>query len=136
MPTAVLLILLISDPKGAWAQADSSAASGRHAVRADTLDAATYDGWKQFRLVCDRCHGEDARGTSFAPDLLPAFKSTGVASSLEAFKTFIVAGRPAKGMPPAVTLGLAPEHFAGLYQYLQGRSAGKYAGGRPVLRSR
>lgn len=132
--SAVILAFLAFGSEIAEAQADSSASARNRAAGADTLDAATYEGWKQYRLVCDRCHGEEARGTSFAPDLLPAFRSTGVASSVAAFKTFIVAGRPDKGMPPAVILGLPPEHFAGVYQYLQGRSAGKYGGGRPVLR--
>jgi mono/diheme cytochrome c family protein len=101
-------------------------------ARTDSLDGQTYEGWQQYRLLCDRCHGEEARGTTFGPDLLPAFKAGGVAASADAFKSFITAGRPDKGMPPAAQLGLAPEHFEGLYKYLHGRSSGQYHGGRPV----
>ncbi len=101
-------------------------------ARADSLDDQTYEGWQQYRLLCDRCHGEEARGTTFGPDLMPAFKDGGVAATAEAFKSFISAGRPDKGMPPASQLGLAPEHFDGVYKYLHGRSSGQYHGGRPV----
>ena len=35
----------------------------------DTVAAtsAEYDGWKVFHSYCDRCHGQDATGSSFAP---------------------------------------------------------------------
>jgi hypothetical protein len=46
----------------------------------------------------------------------------------------MVNGRPDKGMPAAARLGLEPRHFEGLYEYLSGRSSGKYFGGRPSLR--
>jgi mono/diheme cytochrome c family protein len=105
-------------------------------AKPDSLDHQTYSGWQQYRLLCDRCHGEEARGTTFGPDLMPAFKSGGVAATPEAFKEFITAGRPDKGMPPAAQLGLDPEQFEGVYQYLHGRSAGQYRGGRPVRAQR
>ena len=101
----------------------------------DKVDDQTYEGWQQYRLLCDRCHGEEARGSTIAPDLMPAFKSGGVAGSAEAFRAFIAAGRPDKGMPPAKQLGLSPEHFDGMYKYLHGRSNGQLKGGRPVRAS-
>lgn len=119
-----LCALLLADSNNLQAQAASP--------KTDSLDSQTYEGWQQYRLLCDRCHGEEARGTTFGPDLMPAFKAGGAAASAEAFKSFITAGRPDKGMPPAAQLGLAPEHFEGVYKYLHGRSNGQYHGGRPV----
>lgn len=33
-------------------------------------DLATYIGWRVFQAHCATCHAADARGSSFAPDLL------------------------------------------------------------------
>lgn len=134
VPTA-LLAFLIADMQTLSAQSDSSARP-KSGTGTDVLDPSTYEGWKQYRLLCDRCHGEEARGTSFGPDLLPAFRQGGAIPSTESFKAFITAGRPDKGMPPAAQLGLPPEHFDGVYRYLEGRSSGKYTGGRPTRGTR
>ena len=42
-----------------------------HLPLSDTLDRATYEGWKQVRLLCDRCHGDDAQGTAARLGLSP-----------------------------------------------------------------
>jgi mono/diheme cytochrome c family protein len=107
-----------------------------HLPPADTLAPELYNGWKQFRLLCDRCHGEDARGTTFGPDLLPALGPAGSVPTREAFIALLIHGRPDRGMPAAATLGLSPEYFDGVYKYLHGRSAGELFGGRPALRER
>jgi cbb3-type cytochrome c oxidase subunit III len=107
-----------------------------HLPPADTLAPELYNGWKQFRLLCDRCHGEDARGTTFGPDLLPALSADGAVPTREAFIALLIHGRPDRGMPAAATLGLSPQYFDGLYNYLHGRSAGALYGGRPALRER
>lgn len=130
--SAAVVALLTADLASLAAQSDSTRSPSRPSASVDTVDAPTYEGWKQFRLLCDRCHGEEARGTTFGPDLLPAFKAGGVAASAESFRAFITAGRPDKGMPPAAQLGLSPEHFDGIFRYLEGRSAGRFKGGRPV----
>ena len=105
-----------------------------HLPPTDTLTQAAYDGWKQFRLLCDRCHGEDVRGTTFGPDLRPALRPGGSAASYQAFTALMLDGRPGKGMPSATSLGLEISAIEGLYQYLQGRANGTYLGGRPALR--
>lgn len=105
-----------------------------HLPPLDTLPQLAYNGWKHYRLMCDRCHGEDARGTSFAPDLLPTFRPGGTIGSQEAFAGLMREGRPTKGMPSGVLLGLEPDDFEGLYLYLHGRATGLYSGGRPALR--
>lgn len=126
------LLCLLTIPAAAGGQTSSSSGDPLHPPPVDTLAPLEYDGWKQYRLLCDRCHGEEARGTSFGPDLLAALRPTGAVPSREAFIALLLSGRPDRGMPPAAQLGLAPETFDGLYLYLRGRSEGRYRGGRPA----
>lgn len=123
-------------PDSSAATVDTALPDRYHQAPLDTLTPATYDGWKEYRLVCDRCHGEDAGGTTFGPDLLAALRPTGSVPDRATFVALLLTGRPDRGMPAAATLGLGQEHFDGLYAYLQGRSAGQYLGGRPALRDR
>lgn len=106
-----------------------------HPAPRDTVDAAAYDGWKQYGLHCARCHGEDAQGTSFAPSLLVALKPDGPVPTQDRFVALLSDGRPAKGMPSAGTMGLDSTYFTGLYRYLKGRSEGVLRGGRPARRA-
>lgn len=106
----------------------------RH-TSADTLPPEVYEGWKQYQLVCARCHGEEAQGSSFGPSLLAALKPDGGIPTKEAFVQLLVSGRPDKGMATAKTLGLEPQYFDGLYDYLHGRATGAYKPGRPVRAS-
>ena len=105
-----------------------------HAAPGDTLNTALYNGWKQYVLLCERCHGEDALGTSFAPSLVASLTPDGAIPTEERFIALLTDGRPARGMPPAATLGLDRVYWEGLYQYLKGRSDGTLHGGRPALR--
>jgi mono/diheme cytochrome c family protein len=102
---------------------------------ADTLPPEIYEGWKQYQLVCARCHGEEAQGSSFGPSLLAALKPDGGIPTKEAFVQLLVVGRPDKGMASAKTLGLEPKYFDGMYDYLHGRATGAYKPGRPVKAS-
>jgi hypothetical protein len=106
-----------------------------HATWRDTLPPETYEGWKQYQLVCSRCHGQEAQGTSFGPSLLAALKPDGGIPTKEAFIQLLVSGRPDKGMGSAKTLGLDPKYFDGMYDYLHGRATGTYKAGRPVKAS-
>jgi mono/diheme cytochrome c family protein len=100
----------------------------------DTVDQTAYEGWKQYSLHCSRCHGEEAQGTSFGPNLLLSMRAEGAVGTREAFMTLLSAGRPEGGMPSAINLGMGTEFFEGVYAYLAGRSAGRLHGGRPVRR--
>ena len=133
-PAWLAILLLLGASQLLAAQSPSEATDPYHPSPRDTLDAVTYEGWKHFRLLCDRCHGEEARGTTFGPDLLPALRPDGAVPSLAAFIELMRTGRCDKGMPTAEMLGLAPEHFDGLYRYLHGRSTGQLSGGRPARR--
>jgi len=106
-----------------------------HPVPRDTVDAAAYDGWKQYGLHCSRCHGEEAQGSSFGPSLIAGLKPDGAVPDQASFFTLLANGRPSKGMPSAAKMGLDSTYFAGLYQYLKGRSDGVLRGGRPARRA-
>ena len=105
-----------------------------HPPPRDTVDVVAYKGWQQYSLQCARCHGEDGQGTSFAPSLVVALKPEGHAPSREEFLEILTKGREDKGMPSAAKLGLDSLYFDGLYQYLKGRSDGRFHGGRPARR--
>lgn len=109
-------------------------ADPNHPAPRDTLDGLAYEGWKQYSLQCARCHGDDALGTSFGPDLVASLRPDGRVPTREAFMAVLVAGRPDKGMPPAARLGLEPANLEGLFEYLSGRSSGRFHGGRPARR--
>jgi cytochrome c len=108
---------------------------GPRAPPRDTVDAVAYEGWKQFSLNCARCHGDDALGTSFGPNLVLSLQAEGPIPTRGAFIALLSAGRPDRGLPSASTLGLSPDLFEGLYTYLSGRSAGRLHGGRPARRT-
>ena len=106
-----------------------------HQAPRDTVDQATYDGWKQFNLNCARCHGEDALGTTIAPHLIVSLKPDGPINTKELFVQTVCAGRPAKGMPAWCALGLGMDKINDIYLYVKGRSDAKLAPGRPAVKS-
>jgi mono/diheme cytochrome c family protein len=105
-----------------------------HPVPRDTLDEETYEGWKRYSLFCARCHGDEATGTTFGPNLVKALGPEGTVKDRDDFMKLMQEGRTDKGMPTAAKAGLDPEYYEGVYQYLSGRSAGRYHGGRPARR--
>ena len=105
-----------------------------HQAPRDTVDQATYDGWKQYNLNCARCHGEDVLGTTIAPHLIVSLKPDGPIPTQEAFVQVVCAGRPEKGMPSWCALGMDPAKINQMFAYVKGRSEGKIGPGRPALR--
>lgn len=105
-----------------------------HQAPKDTVDQATYDGWKQFNLNCARCHGEDVLGTTIAPHLILSLKPDGPINTQEAFVQVVCAGRPEKGMPSWCALGMDPAKINQIYAYVKGRSEGKIRPGRPAVK--
>ncbi|HEU4524967.1 MAG TPA: cytochrome c [Gemmatimonadales bacterium] len=105
-----------------------------HQAPKDTVDQATYDGWKQYNLNCARCHGEDVLGTTIAPHLVMSLKPDGPIATQEAFVQVVCAGRPEKGMPSWCALGMDPAKINQIYSYVKGRSEGKVGPGRPAVR--
>ncbi len=105
-----------------------------HQAPKDTVDQATYNGWKQYNLNCARCHGEDVLGSTIAPHLIMSLKPDGPIPTQEAFTQVVCAGRPEKGMPSWCALGMEPAKINEIYAYVKGRSEAKLGPGRPALR--
>ena len=116
-------------------QADQPLRDAYHQAPKDTVNQATYDGWKQFNLNCARCHGEDALGTTIAPHLILSLKPDGPINTKELFMQTVCAGRPAKGMPAWCALGLDMNTINDIYLYVKGRSDAKISPGRPAVKA-
>ncbi|HEU5168899.1 MAG TPA: c-type cytochrome [Gemmatimonadales bacterium] len=97
----------------------------------DSLPAseAEYEGWKRYHLFCDRCHGPDAAGSTFAPDLRRSVAEGG-SMTPEAFQAVVRDGRVDKGMPGFAPL-LTAREIEQIYAYVQARSEGRLGPGRP-----
>jgi hypothetical protein len=121
-------------PPSATAQADQPLRDAYHQAPRDTVDQATYDGWKQFNLNCARCHGEDVLGTTIAPHLIVSLKPDGPINTKELFMQTVCAGRPAKGMPSWCALGMDMAKIQDIYAYVKGRSDAKIGPGRPAVK--
>jgi hypothetical protein len=116
------------------AEQDQPLRDAYHQAPKDTVDQATYDGWKQFNLNCARCHGEDVLGTTIAPHLIVSLKPDGPINTKELFIQTVCAGRPAKGMPSWCALGLDMNKINDIYLYVKGRSDAKLSPGRPAVK--
>ena len=135
--TFVCVLAACSAPAPAPASAPTPAVAPAgpdpyHPPPRDTVDAETYNGWKQFSLHCARCHGDDALGTTFGPNLVTSLGPTGEVSTREDFLEVLRNGRHDKWMPSAAKMGLDSVYFEGLYRYLAGRGSGVLKGGRPA----
>ncbi len=88
-----------------------------------------YMGWRVFHSVCNHCHGQDARGGSFAPDLLASLGSLDYA----AFRRVTENG--ARGrvgvMPGYKDNPTVAGQIEALYAYLRARADGVLPAGRP-----
>jgi len=84
------------------------------------VDQATMQGFRTWRAAaCDRCHGPNQEGM-VGPSLIERLKVL----SADEFKTTVLNGRLAKGMPSFGTNPKVTEHIEQLYAYLKGRSDG------------
>ena len=90
-----------------------------------------YEGWKMFSVYCYRCHGVDAMGGGIAPNLRHSVSSEGSVTH-DVFITTVTNGRLDKGMPTWKAL-LSPEQMEDLWLYINARSSGRLAPGRPHM---
>lgn len=127
--TASVILLLLALARPAVAQEVHDI---YHPAPKDTVPQGTYAGWKNFQLNCARCHGEEATGTSFAPNLLHSVGPDGAISSQAIFISTVCQGRPTKGMPSWCAIGLEIPTMINIYSYVKMRSDGKMGPGRPV----
>jgi len=92
-----------------------------------------YEGWKMFSVYCYRCHGVDAMVGGIAPNLRHSVSSEGSVTH-EVFVQTVTNGRLSKGMPTWKAL-LSPEQIEDLWLYINARSSGRLAPGRPHMAS-
>jgi mono/diheme cytochrome c family protein len=84
------------------------------------VDANTMQGFRTWRsAACDRCHGPNQEGL-VGPSLIERLKVL----TPDEFKTTVLGGRMAKGMPSFGENPKVTEHIDQLYAYLKGRSDG------------
>ncbi len=128
LPTIVLASAVLNSAAGIGTAGQDAATPVKfYRVVDGKADARTYDGYRRYHAGCDRCHGPDGVGSTFAPSLvsrLPDF---------EAFRRTVLDGRADGG---TVMKGFADDpNFAPyvdeIYAYLQARADGSLGRGRP-----
>jgi mono/diheme cytochrome c family protein len=108
-------------------RADSAQQQGADKL---AVNQSEYNGWKTFAVNCTRCHGEDAIGSTIAPNLMKSLREH---VDHEVFVQTVKNGRPDKGMPTWGPL-LTDKQVEDLYAYLKARSEGRLAPGRPHVK--
>lgn len=136
IPAAVVLGLVVGLASPAVAQEESSTSKAyQESVRFvphDTIPQDAYQGWKQYELNCNRCHGEYGVGSSFAPSLVESLKSDGPIPDQASFISVVCQGRVSLGMPSWCEAGLEMSKMINMYSYLKLRADGKVGIGRPA----
>jgi cytochrome c5 len=93
------------------------------------VDRATYVGWRTFHAICHTCHGQDALGSSFAPDLVVRVRDVDKATFLKAMNEGFTGQMGV--MPPWKQDPNVNKYFEELWSYLQARKDGVLLPGRP-----
>lgn len=109
------------------------ASAAKHGQKPDSLAVtpSEYDGWKMFHVYCYRCHGVDAMGGTFAPNLRHSVSKQGSVTH-DVFLQTVTWGRTGLGMPSWREL-LDTTQMNDIYHYLLARSSGRLLPGRPHI---
>lgn len=97
------------------------------------VDRGTYNGYRRYGNSCERCHGQDGSGSSFAPNLIDSLKYL----SQEQFLEVVINGRQnvtasqQNVMPPFGQVEDVALYLGDIYGYLKARSDGALGRGRP-----
>jgi cytochrome c len=91
------------------------------------VTASLFRGYELYNSYCFRCHGEDATGSEYAPDLR---RSLNNGMSEEQFLTISMEGRKAKGMPSWAGF-FSPHDIHVIYEYVDARALGLVPVGTP-----
>lgn len=95
-------------------------------VGGSKVDGQTLNGWRTWRaMACERCHGAAQEG-GLGPALVNSLKVL----TRDEFKTTVLHGRAAKGMPNFDGSKQVVDNVDNLYAYLKGRSDGAIKAGR------
>jgi cytochrome c len=92
-----------------------------------TVTASVFTGYEQYNSYCFRCHGADAVGGSYAPNLRRSINNGMNESS---FLSVAMTGRKAKGMPSWAGF-FTPAQIDSIYQYVDARAVGVVSEGVP-----
>jgi len=92
-----------------------------------TVSPAVFNGYEQYNSYCFRCHGGDAIGSAYAPDLR---KSLGGGMTYDTFLSTAMAGRVSKGMPSWAGF-FEPNEIHAIYDYIKARQLDLIPIGRP-----
>ena len=131
MRRALSLATLICIAASVPAHADPALYTVRDGIR---IDRGTYKGFLYYGDQCERCHGPEGAGGSFAPDLTDSVRHL----SRDKFNTTVMDGR--KNMTVAVhnvMTAFRPnpdvvENLDHIYAYLKARSDGALRRGHPA----
>jgi cytochrome c5 len=93
------------------------------------VDRGTYVGWRTFHAICHTCHGQDAVGSSFAPDLLVRMRQIGKPEFTKAMNEGFTGQMGV--MPPWKQDPNVNKYFEELWSFLRARSDGVLLPGRP-----
>lgn len=92
-----------------------------------TVSPAVFNGYEQYNSYCFRCHGGDAIGSAYAPDLR---KSLGGGMTYDKFLSTAMVGRADKGMPSWAGF-FEPDEIKAIYTYIKARQLDLIPVGRP-----
>lgn len=91
------------------------------------VTATVFHGYEQYNSYCFRCHGGDAVGGEYAPDLR---KSLAGGMTWQQFLSTAMAGRQAKGMPSWAGF-FEEKDIRAIYDYIKARQLDLVPVGRP-----
>ena len=86
-----------------------------------------FRGYELYNSYCYRCHGEDAVGSEYAPDLR---RSLNNGMSEAKFRQIAMTGKKAQGMPSWAGF-FTPHQINVIYQYVKARAVGAVGVGTP-----
>ena len=89
-----------------------------------------FRGYELYNSYCFRCHGPDAMGGEYAPDLRKAVSPNEGGLDQQHFITIAMEGRKAKGMPSWAGF-FKEKEIQDIYRYVKARSVGLVSTGRP-----
>jgi methanol metabolism-related c-type cytochrome len=117
----------------AQAQDDENWEDKPYIIEEGKVDYGTYNGFRRYHNTCHVCHGPDALGSSFAPNLVNSLKDM----SYTDFTEVVVNGRQSAGasgnsvMPAFGANADVMLYIDHIYAYLKARADGEVGRGRP-----
>lgn len=106
----------------------------KYVITDGKVDKGTFNGWRRFHGTCHTCHGQDALGSSFAPNLTESLNTIDHAAFVETVSSGRQANSAGGGASAMPAFGEDPnimKHIDDIYRYLTARAKGGLAPGRP-----